>query len=333
MRTEVLPFDEPAIARAAALLRGKRLVAFPTETVYGLGARADDGSAVRAIFEAKGRPSTNPLIVHVADVSAAAALASGFPAEAERLAEAFWPGPLTLVLPRRPGAVADEVTASGPTIALRVPAAPVARALLEACRVPVAAPSANRSTSISPTLAEHVVKSLGGRIPLVIDGGPCRHGIESTIVDLSRLSEGPATLLRPGAVSLEALRRHVDVVDPGAITVPATERAPAPGTSERHYAPRATLVVVAENAAPRALDRLREEGQRAGAIVLSRFASTAPLVEVLPDDPEGYAAALYSALHRLDDAGCAWIVVAEPPREPGWEAVHDRLRRAAAPLV
>lgn len=330
MRTLVLPFDQASIEQASTLIRAGELVAFPTETVYGLGARADQASAVRKIFEAKGRPSTNPLIVHVADVEAAAALAAEFPPEAERLAEAFWPGPLTLVLKCRAGAVAGEVTAFGPTIALRVPAAPVARVLLSVCRVPIAAPSANRSTSISPTTAAHVVKSLGGRIALVLDGGPCEHGIESTIVDLSGLPAKGATLLRPGAVPIASLRRVVAVDDPGALLVSTRERAPAPGMSERHYAPRASLVVVPEDEAAPLLAAKRGLGLLVGAIVRPRQASFAPPVEILPEGPEGYAARLYAALHRLDDAGCSQIVVAAPPSEPGWEAVHDRLRRAAA---
>ncbi|HVK64943.1 MAG TPA: L-threonylcarbamoyladenylate synthase [Polyangium sp.] len=327
IRTELLPFDPPAVARAAALLRGKRLVAFPTETVYGLGARADEPTAVRRIFEAKGRPATNPLIVHVANVAEARALALDFPPAAERLAELFWPGPLTLVVTRRPGAVADEVAAGGSTVAIRVPAAPVARALLEACRLPIAAPSANRTTSLSPTTAEHVLKSLGGRIPLVLDGGPCRHGIESTIVDVSR---SPAVLLRPGAVSLDELRRHIDVVDPGVITVSLDERAPSPGTSARHYAPRATLVVVPADAARAELVRRRAAGLVTGAALVAPGAAVDPPVEILPADPEGYAAALYAALHRLDDAGCDSVVVEAPPAGSAWAAVHDRLRRASS---
>ncbi|HMY19291.1 MAG TPA: L-threonylcarbamoyladenylate synthase, partial [Polyangium sp.] len=237
MRTEVLPFNPAAIARAVVLLQSGSVVAIPTETVYGLAARADDSAAVRRIFEAKGRPSTNPLIVHVADIDAAKALALEFPPAAERLADAFWPGPLTLVLKRRAGMVAEEVVAGGQTVAVRVPASPATRVLLEATRLPLAAPSANRSMSISPTTAEHVVKSLAGRIPLVIDAGPCSHGIESTIVDVTR---EPAVLLRPGAVSLDALNAVAPVVDPGAIVVSRDELAPSPGTSQRHYAPRAS---------------------------------------------------------------------------------------------
>lgn len=326
METLVLPFSPSAVERASALLREGQLVAIPTETVYGLGARADDSSAVRKIFEAKGRPATNPLIVHVADVDAARALVAEFPPEAERLAQAFWPGPLTLVCKLRPGVVADEVVAGGDTIGLRVPAAPVARALLEACRLPVAAPSANRSLTLSPTTADHVLKSLGGRIPLVLDGGASERGIESTIVDVSRR---PAVLLRPGALSIERLRAVADVVDPGAIVVAEGKRNPAPGTSSRHYAPRATLVTVSADVVQDKLSQRRAQGLSVGALVYSRAYEPAPPVEILPADPEGYAAGLYAALHRLDDAGCDFVIVADPPSSPEWLAVRDRLARAA----
>lgn len=332
MDTLVLPFEKSSIARAAELVLAGEVVAFPTETVYGLGARADSALAVRKIFEAKGRPTTNPLIVHVVDVDAARALVSSFPREAEALAARFWPGPLTLVLKRRAGLVAEEVTAFGSTIAIRVPDAPVARALLEVCRVPIAAPSANLSTSISPTTAEHVVKSLGGRIPLVIDGGACARGIESTIVDLSRLPEGRARLLRPGALPIESLRRFVAIEDPGVLVVSTNERAQAPGMSERHYAPRATLLVADGPDALALVTRMRADGFLVGILQYGREASFSAPVEVLPSDAAGYAAELYAALHRLDDAGCAWIVVVEPPHAPGWEAVHDRLRRAGRPI-
>jgi L-threonylcarbamoyladenylate synthase len=325
--TEVLPFDPVAVARAADLLRAGSVVAFPTETVYGLGARADDALAVRRIFAAKGRPATNPLIVHVADVAAARELAADFPLEAERLAAAFWPGPLTLVLKRRAGAVADEVVAGGDTVALRVPASAAARALLEACRLPLAAPSANRSMTLSPTTAEHVVKSLDGCIPLVLDAGPCARGIESTIVDLTRK---PAVLLRPGALSLDVLRRHVDVADPGSIVVSSDERAPAPGTSARHYAPRATLILVAKAVLADELARRRTAGLSVGVLSYDHVLVASGAVEILPNDPDGYAAGLYAALHRLDDAGCKEILVAEPPRAPAWLAVRDRLARAAS---
>jgi len=331
--TERLVASPAAIARAAALLRAGRLVAFPTETVYGLGARADDAAAVRRIFAAKGRPPTNPLIVHVPDVAAARALAGSWPAAAEALAAAFWPGPLTLVVQKRGGVggIADEATAGGLTVALRVPAHPVALALLRAAALPIAAPSANRSTAISPTTADHVHKSLEGRVDLVLDGGPSGaeggHGIESTIVDVTR---SPAVLLRPGALPLAALTEHALVVDPGALVVSAGERAAAPGAQARHYAPAARVVTAAPEAVRGEVAALRARGLVTGALERAPGSVVEGPREVLPDDAAGYAAGLYAALHRLEDARCDVIVLAAAPDGAPWAAVRDRLKRAAA---
>jgi L-threonylcarbamoyladenylate synthase len=325
--TLCLPPTPESLARAAALIRAGKLVAFPTETVYGLGARADEGAAVREIFAAKGRPGNNPLIVHVADVEGARAVSASFPPAAEALARAFWPGPLTLVVEKRPGAIADEATAGGPTVAVRVPAHPVALELLRAAGLPIAAPSANRSTSISPTTAAHVVKSLGDRVELVLDGGPAGHGIESTIVDVTR---APAVLLRPGAIPLAALAEHAPVVDPGAITVAEGERARAPGGQLRHYAPRAKVVAMPAEAVLDEVSARRARGLVVGALERAPGSVRGAPVEVLPDDPRGYAAGLYAALHKLDDAGCDEIVIAAVPDGAAWRAVRDRLRRAAA---
>lgn len=341
MKTELLDSSPASLARAADLLRDGRLVAFPTETVYGLGARADEARAVAAIFAAKGRPSQNPLIVHVASVEAARALAAAWSDEAERLARAFWPGPLTLVLARRQGAVADAVAAKGPTVAVRVPEHPIARALLEAAAVPVAAPSANRSTAISPTSAAHVLKSLGGRIDAVLDGGVTGHGIESAIVDVSGAEP---SLLRHGALPFGALAAQVPLVDRAGGAAPEGTRLVAPGGYARHYAPSAMVVrVPAEAAIDEARARLDEaasSGQgKVGLLAwgaLGREAAreaistTGAQIEALPGDPAGYAAGLYAALHRLEDAGCAVIVIAEVPTDAAWAAVRDRLRRASA---
>lgn len=319
----------PAIERAASLIREGRLVAFPTETVYGLGARADAAAAVRGIFAAKGRPPTNPLIVHVADPDAARALADEWPDAARALAEAFWPGPLTLIVRKRvgPAGIVDEATASGPTVALRVPAHPVAIALIRAAAVPIAAPSANRSTSISPTTADHVMKSLAGRIDLVLDGGPAGRGIESAIVDVTR---DPPVLLRPGAIPITALAERAGVVDPGAVIVREGERAAAPGTQEKHYAPRARVALVSPERVRAEVEASRSRGLVTGVIERAPETVTEGPNEVLPDDPAGYAALLYAALHRLDDAGCDAIVIASVPEGPAWAAVRDRLRRASA---
>ncbi len=328
-RLFVYPGDLAAIERAAEWIRRGGLVAFPTETVYGLGARADDAAAVRAIFAAKGRPAGNPLIVHLAGAEAARSVAKEWPAAAVALANAFWPGPLTLVVKRREGAggVAAEVAAGGPSVAVRVPAHPVALALLRAAAVPIAAPSANRSTGISPTTADHVLKSLDGRIAAILDGGPTGFGIESSIVDVTR---APAVLLRHGAVPLGAIAALTPVVDGASAIVAEGERAVAPGSHARHYAPRAQVHLLAAEAVSGVVARHRARGQRTGALERAPGTVLDAPREVLPDDASGYAAGLYAALHRLEDAGCEVIVIAAPPAGDDWAAVRDRLSRAAA---
>ena len=322
----VAPAD---ISRAALWIRRGGLVAFPTETVYGLGARADDARAVRKIFAAKGRPEGNPLIVHVAGILAAQALAAEWPEAADQLAAAFWPGPLTLVVRRRTGrgGVVDGVTAGGPTVALRVPAHPAALALLRAAAVPVAAPSANRSTEISPTTAGHVLKSLGERVDLVLDGGPTGFGIESSIVDVTR---SPAVLLRHGAVGLRAISARVPAVDRAGAVVAEGDRAAAPGSHARHYAPRAEVRLAPPGAVAAEVEARRAQGRRTGALERAPGTVDDGPRSALPDDPAGYAAGLYAALHRLEDEGCDSIVIAAVPEDEGWAAVRDRLRRASA---
>jgi L-threonylcarbamoyladenylate synthase len=332
--TESLAADAAGIARAAALLRAGAAVAFPTETVYGLGARADDAAAVDRIFRAKGRPAQNPLIVHVLDARAAAALCSSWPEAAARLAAAFWPGPLTLVVSRRAGALADAVTAGGDTVALRAPAHPVARELLRVVELPIAAPSANPSTSISPTAAAHVLKALSGRIAAVIEGGSSTHGIESTIVAVGL---GPPRVLRLGSIALADLRAVIEVDDPGPLVTPAGQTAPAPGTAAKHYAPRAALHLVPRAEVEDRARRLRDEGGKVGTLTRDAQATTpftrldgpAPRA-ILADDPTAYASSLYAALHWLDDRGCAAIVAEAIPGDAAWAAVADRLRRAAS---
>lgn len=320
-----------ALRQAAETLRSGGLVAFPTETVYGLGAHALDPAAVQRIYEAKGRPSYNPLIVHVADAGAARALASAWPDEAERLAAAFWPGPLTLVLPKH-DSIPDSVTAGLPSVALRVPAHPVAHALLREAGIPVAAPSANRSTEVSPTTAQHVARSLGQRVDVIVDGGPCPVGIESTVLSLA----GPVpTLLRPGTISVDDLRPVIgDVALPSSATE-ATAARPSPGMLDRHYAPRAIVRIVPPGERARVLADAGAEadrGRRIGALLLEDAGDPriAPAMR-MPDDPAGYAARLYAALHELDDAGCDVILIDQPPDAPAWAGVRDRLRRASTP--
>jgi L-threonylcarbamoyladenylate synthase len=323
----VLAPDEAGVATAAAALLRGELVAFPTETVYGLGALALDAAAVARVFEAKGRPASNPVIVHVEGLTEARALSASMPALAERLAEAFWPGPLTIVVPRG-STVPDIVTAGGSTVALRAPSHPVARALLRAVGAPVAAPSANRSTELSPTRAAHVVASLGGRVAYVLDGGPCPHGIESTVVDAT--GERPV-VLRPGSISRAQIARAMgdaqgpSVVAPGA---PPHDAGPArsPGQMARHYAPRARVYLVDGSALPGTLAGLLAGGQRVRALGCG---TVVPSGITLPRDPVLYAQGLYGALHELDAGADALVIEAPPAGEP-WEAVHDRLCRAAA---
>lgn len=309
------------IVRAARLLAGGGLVAFPTETVYGLGALATDTEAVARIYRAKGRPSTNPLIVHVPDVDSARALAGdGWNDVAEALAREFWPGPLTLVLPRA-SALAEAVTAGGPTMAVRVPDHPVARELLRACGQPVVAPSANSSGRLSPTLAEHVGADLGDRVDLILDGGPCVAGVESTVVDVT---VSPPRLLRPGPIPPTKLERVLG----GFAVGPGTEAVSrSPGLETRHYAPRTRLETAGSaSAAMSRVEEVRAGGSRA--LWVSFGIPGADMV--LPGDPAGAEQALFAALHRLDLLGLDLMVVVLPPDEPRWWAVRDRLTRASA---
>jgi L-threonylcarbamoyladenylate synthase len=306
----VWPADAGAIARAAALLREGKLVSFPTETVYGLGANALDEAAVGRLFEAKGRPVTNPVIVHVADAASVSQVAAEWPEVAAKLAAAFWPGPLTLVVPKGP-AVSKVATCGGPTVAVRCPDHPVALALLRAAGVPVAAPSANRSGELSPTTAAHVVKSLGDRVDAVLDGGPTARGLESTVLDVT----GPVPrVLRPGPVTVPMLEAVVGRVAVGA--TPGVAR--SPGLQSRHYAPRTPVELA---------DSLIEAGQIRRALETAGFR----VVQLeLPAEPEQAGAALYARLHELDDGSWDRIVAVLPPATPAWAAVRDRLARAAA---
>jgi L-threonylcarbamoyladenylate synthase len=312
--------DQTAIDEAGRLLRAGRLVAFPTETVYGLGADATNGQAVAAIFETKGRPRFNPLIVHVPDLAAAERFAVLSPA-AKRLADAFWPGPLTLVLRRRPGGgLSDLVSAGLDSVAIRVPAHSIARALLAASERPLAAPSANRSGRVSPTLARHVFEDLGNKPAMILDGGATEHGLESTVVDASQ--DGPVVLLRPGAVPRGAIEAVLGA--PLSAGPESDDVHPAsPGLLASHYAPDAAM-------------RLDVRDVRPGEALLA-FGETAPATEgpVVNLSPRGdlveAAAGLFAALRTLDATGAATIAVMPIPDVGLGEAINDRLRRAAAP--
>ena len=319
--------DPHVIAEAAAIIRRGGLVAFPTETVYGLGANALDAAAVRRIFAAKGRPSYNPLIAHVPDEAAARALAAIWPKNAVALARAFWPGPLTLVLPKR-REVPSELTAGLDKVAIRVPSHPVALALLRDATVPIAAPSANRFTELSPTTAQHVERALGDRVDLILDGGPTEVGIESTVVDVSG---NRPVLLRPGMLSIDDLSPVVGWF--GIASEPASGDAPrpSPGMIERHYAPRASVLLfdAADHDALRAaVQRLAAEGKRIGGLMLFAPSPGVHHEVRMPTEPPSYARRLYATLHALDDQGCDFVVVERPPESAAWAGVRDRLKRA-----
>ena len=342
------------IARAARLIRAGCLVAFPTETVYGLGANALDAEAVARIFAVKGRPATSPLIVHVASIEMAQSLAVDWPKTACLLAEKFWSGPLTLVV-KKQSLVPDIVTAGLPTVGLRLPAHPVAVALIQAAGVPLAAPSANRFTELSPTRAEHVRGSLGNDVDMILDGGPCEIGIESTVLSLA---EPQPVLLRPGGISRPELEAVIGDIA-FAPQIPRTDDVrhlagvahPSPGMHARHYSPRTSLLLVSDGKLPEQgkgiyLQHTRPVTYRAGSgpppantntlghpgnsnKELINTGSANFTILQMPIAPADYAAALYDKLHQADEANADWIAVDLPPDTPEWEAVNDRLRRAA----
>ena len=316
--------EHDKIERAAAVLRDGGLVAFPTETVYGLGADAFSDEAVGKIFEAKGRPATNPLIVHVSGVQQARELARHWPDEAAKLAEAFWPGPLTMVV-ERSDVVASAVCAGLDTVALRMPSHPVARKIIEEAGVAVAAPSANRYTEVSPTTAEHVVQGLGERVDLVVDAGATPVGLESTLVSVV---EKPAQLLRPGMIGVDQLRQVIEIGEYRREVVDESEPRPSPGMAARHYSPDAKLRVVSAAQFRRLVEKRDDQVGLVGFDV--KDASTRVERVEMPDDPEDYARRLYAVLHRLDDAGVREVVVQSPPKGHRWDAIRDRLRRAAS---
>lgn len=325
----VLPVDprapDPAIVREAArVLAEGGLVALPTETVYGLGALGTDAAAVARVFAAKGRPATHALILHVDGVAMARSLVASWPESADRLAASLWPGPLTLILPRS-ARVPDAVTGGGATVAVRAPSHPVALAVIRALGAPIAAPSANRYQTVSPTRAEHVVRSLGDAVDLVLDAGPAEHGLESTVVDLAGTTP---RVLRPGALDLASLRRVLpDVAWDGPTVVEAGVRA-SPGTDLRHYSPAGRVVFV-QNA--RDLERaLASRGPGEVAFVIARELAPGEGTRGrrLPADPAGYGAALYDALHAADEERASLVIVEDVPEGDAWWAVRDRLRRA-----
>jgi len=334
MDTEVIATNnallfETAVARAAELLRAGQLVALPTETVYGLAANAWNADAVQRIFEVKGRPPHNPIIVHVASLEFARRCVSDWPPLAARLAGAFWPGPLTLVLPRSPE-IPDVVTAGGRTVGVRWPNHPFIQAVIRACGFPLAAPSANRSNHISPTNADHVRKDLGGRIPLIVDGGPSQVGIESTVLDLAC---SPPRLLRPGMIHTESLLAAMGgsalQTSAGAETLLRS-----PGLLPKHYSPKARLVLLQwrdENDLAAQISKYPISRDRIHLIAhhVIPLRQNFGRLAVMPHDAEAFARAIYAELHQCDEAGAELILVESPPSGEEWRAITDRLTRAS----
>ncbi|WP_043627834.1 L-threonylcarbamoyladenylate synthase [Nonomuraea candida] len=318
--------DEAAIDRAAAVLRGGGLVAFPTETVYGLGADAADGAAVTRVFQVKGRPPSHPLIVHLGDAGRLDGWAEDVPATARSLAERFWPGPLTLVL-RRGRRVPLETTGGLDTVAVRVPAHPVALALLAAFGGGIAAPSANRFGSVSPTTAGHVHAELGDAVDLVLDGGPCQVGVESTIVDAT---SDTLSVLRPGGVTREDLEAALG----RPLAVPVTSHIRVPGQHPSHYAPRARVVLVEPGEVIAEAELAQESGRQVGVLLPSALAGAevkAHAVVTVPASIPAYARGLYGFLRELDQRGCDLIIASLPAEQGLGAAIANRLRRAAGP--
>jgi len=332
VKTEILPTHTPelfrqAVQNAAELLKAGEVVALPTETVYGLAANALDEGAVGKIFQIKGRPSNNPIIVHVTGVPMAKRCVADFPPSAEKLAKAFWPGPLTMVLPKS-NEIPAIVTAGGKTVGVRWPSHPFIQAVIRECDFPLAAPSANLSEHLSPTNAAHVRNQLDGKIALIVDGGQAQVGIESTVLDLS---VSPAQILRPGMIHAESL---------AAVGLPviANEQTGAllksPGLFKKHYSPKARLVVLNWHDGAElqyTIRNLKFEIQSCYVIAHTKIPADKQFagISVIPHDAEAFARALYAELHRCDEAGVETIVVEAPPDLPEWSGIADRLRRAS----
>lgn len=315
----ILPYSDASIDLAAAELRRGSVVAFATETVYGLGADTFNPDAIAKIYELKRRPTGNPLIAHVVDLAAAKRVSSGWTRRSMHLISACWPGPLTIILPRRPEVPA--IAAGGfETIAVRSPRHPLARSLLYACGGAISAPSANRSGGVSPTTAQHVARDYADQSDLIIlDGGPCILGIESTVIDLS---ESKPVVRRLGAVTIERLS---ELLGPIEVDM-AIEQSASPGSSVRHYAPTLAATIVDRNQLAQDLSL----GGRAAVICFADSDIPSPHVRFdMPSNADGYAAGIYDALRRADETGCDRIVIERPPYQHGlWSAIHDRLRRA-----
>ena len=331
LSTHTRALFDAAVARAAERLRAGELVALPTETVYGLAANALDTRAVARIFDVKGRPAHNPVIVHVASTEMARRSVADWPSLADKLTKAFWPGALTVVLPRS-REIPDIVTAGGSTVGVRWPSHPVIQAVIRACGFPLAAPSANLSGRISPTTAQHVLKSLGDRIAMIVDGGPSQVGLESTVLDLT---VAPPRVLRPGTIPVEALRAVVGEVRGAECGIRNGALLRSPGLLPRHYAPKGKLVVLAwrdESDLNRQLAACNLQPAMTHVIAHRRIPSGKGFgrVRVIPGDANAFARTIYAELHRCDEEGAQFIVVEAVPETAEWQAINDRLRRAVA---
>ena len=335
MTAEVLPTHtaalfHAAVKRAAELLRAGEVVALPTETVYGLAANALDENAVAKIFQIKGRPAHNPMIVHVVGNEMARDCVRDFSALAEKFSQAFWPGPLTLVLPRA-NKIPDNVTAGGMTVGVRWPSHPFMQAVIRECGFPLAAPSANLSNQISPTNAGHVHAQLAGKISLIVDGGQSQIGIESTVLDLS---VSPPQVLRPGMIHLESLASIGGAMRDLKSKIPSPMLR-SPGLLAKHYSPKAKLVVWDwwdDADLKLKIEHLKCNSENCFVIAHTKIPSglRTDNVSVIPHDAEAFARALYAELHRCDAAGAELIIVEAPPELPAWSGIVDRLQRAAA---
>ena len=318
--------EREAINKAAKVIRRGGLVAFPTETVYGLGADALNPKAVERIFQAKGRPSDNPIIVHVAEMEHLKALTDDIPPEAEALMRRFWPGPLTLIF-KKSARVSDVVTGGQDTVAVRMPKNKVALSLIRAFGGPIAAPSANLSGRPSGTTARHVLQDLGGKIDMILDAGSVEVGVESTVLDISTC---PATILRPGAVTTEQLKEVI-----GEVTLGGKEQLlrRSPGTRYRHYSPKAEVILVKEKDEHAVMKLLEQyEGRKVGLITRypSLYANKGIIIKAMPYDLEEYAKQIFAALRELDEKGVEQIIVEEIEEKGIGVAIMDRLRRAAS---
>ncbi|MGC8828835.1 MAG: L-threonylcarbamoyladenylate synthase [Verrucomicrobiia bacterium] len=322
---------EKAVNEAVALLKNGDVVALPTETVYGLAANALNCDAVEKIFKIKGRPSTNPIIVHISNIEMAKHCVKEWNEAAQRLANNFWPGPLTIVL-FKSEIIPPIVTAGGDTVGIRFPSHPVIQRVIERCGFPLAAPSANISNRVSPTTARHVFKQLGNKIKLIVDGGPCSVGIESTVFDLT---SKPPRVLRPGIIHEDSIRAVLSGLKlHQTIHLKKDSRIlMSPGLLKKHYSPVAKLICLSWQSEEELKQRLLSLGckpETTWILAYSNPPSKLGNVTLMPKQAQSYAKALYCELHRCDEAGAKWIIVQTPPQTLEWRAIHDRLARASA---